>query len=251
MFKSITVDAWVAWHQLQREDMLPTRESFKSLEQYRISLNKVESLAHFVSEINPKILAYAKSLEKDDDVDEIKLAPLRMSKLKKTEITRLISKAQSRKRYRLRFFNSPHGVALRVNLKRHDHDSMPEAKYHALCGNNTKTQFRGHRTRIQCKQCNVHLRIKSWKPFKRSCWGVWHSVKRLKPRKHHGVAAEPVDNDDGGEVEVEGGMLRVNETAANNSLPPNARSRKRVREMSGSLNEPRRCSKRLATRQTE
>ena len=174
-----------------------------------------------------------------------------MSKLKKTEITRLISKAKSRKRYRLRFFNSPDGVALRLNLQRHDHDSMPEAKYCALYGNNTKTQFRGHRTRIQCKQCNVHLCIKSWKPFKRSCWDVWHSFKRLKPRKHHGVATEPGDNDDGGEDEVEEGMLRVNETAANNSLLPNARSRKRVRETSGSPNEPRRCSKRLAMQRIE
>ena len=53
VFKSITVNAWVACRQLQREDMLSTRESFKSLEQYRSSLNKVESLADFVSEITP------------------------------------------------------------------------------------------------------------------------------------------------------------------------------------------------------
>ena len=127
-FKSITVNARVAWRQLQREDMLSTREYFKSLEQYLSSLNKVESLADFVSEITPEILAYAESLEKDDDVDEIRPAPLRMSKLKKNEIKRLISKAQSRKRNRLRFFNNPDGVTLRVNLQRHDQDTMPEAK---------------------------------------------------------------------------------------------------------------------------
>ena len=43
ILKSITVNAWVAWRQFQREDLLASWEKFKGLEQYRHALNRVES----------------------------------------------------------------------------------------------------------------------------------------------------------------------------------------------------------------
>ena len=63
--------------------MLSTRESFRSLEPYRNSQNKVESLADFVFEINPELLAYAESLDKEHDVEKVRPALLRMGRLKR------------------------------------------------------------------------------------------------------------------------------------------------------------------------
>lgn len=83
VLKSVTFNVWVAWRQLQLEDILFTRESFRSLEQYRNSQNKVESLADFVFEINPELLAYAQSLDREHDVEKVRPALLRMGRLKR------------------------------------------------------------------------------------------------------------------------------------------------------------------------
>ena len=56
VFKSIAVNAWVAWRQLEKEELLESRESFKGLDAYRNALNKVESLADFIFELTLDLL---------------------------------------------------------------------------------------------------------------------------------------------------------------------------------------------------
>ena len=153
--------------------------------------------------------------------------------MKKTDLKRLVSKAKSRKRYRLSFFNGPDGTALRLNVQRHDHVSTEIQKYCVLCGNNTNTKFRGHRTRIRCKQCDVHLCVKIRKPFKRSCWDVWHSVKRLQGRKPHNLNATEEED-------------RGIDEDANSSTDerPTATSRKRGTEVAVEVSDDRRTRRR-------
>ena len=53
LFKSVTVNAWIAWRQIQKQDLLDTRELFKGLEQYRNALNRVEPFPDFIHELTP------------------------------------------------------------------------------------------------------------------------------------------------------------------------------------------------------
>ena len=147
ILKSITVNAWVAWRQLQRQDLLASSKNFKGLEQHRHAPNRVESLADFIYELTLELLAYAETLEKEDDRSDSRPQPKRLGKLRRNELKRLILKAKARKRYRLLFFKSADGITLRLNVVRHEHYSILEEKYCALCGNNSGTSFRGHRTR--------------------------------------------------------------------------------------------------------
>ena len=93
IFKSLAVNAWLAWRQLQKEDLLKSKESFKGLDQFRHSLNNIESFADFVFELIPELLTYAEKLAKDCDVQISKSVKKKKHTVKKRKAHRLISKA--------------------------------------------------------------------------------------------------------------------------------------------------------------
>lgn len=180
--------------------MITSREQFKGLDQYKHALKRVKSLADFIYELTTELLAHAETVDKEDDRVATQTCSTSYQRpLRKNEQKRLISKAKQRKRFRILFFNSSDGISLRLQTQRHDHSGTDEEKYCAICGNKTKTSFRDHRTRNMCKQCHVHLCVKIGKPFKRCCWDVWHSVKKLRARK-----PQIVRDAEGNKYEAEG-----------------------------------------------
>ncbi|CDF41178.1 unnamed protein product [Chondrus crispus] len=42
---------------------------------------------------------------------------------------------------------------------------------------------RGHRSCFRCSHCDLRLCVRTYARFRRSCWDVWHSNKRLEPRQ--------------------------------------------------------------------
>ena len=196
VFKSIAVNAWVAWRQLAKEELLKSQESFKGLDAYRNALNKVESLAEFIFELTPELLTYAEHLNKNVNSNPSRQERRRVDKLRKPQIQRLIRKAKQRYRYRLKFFNGGDGVTLRLKLKGHDHHST-EVRYCALCGGNNQSRSRGHRSKTMCNLCLVNLCVKVRTGFRRSCWDVWHTITHLKTRQPAAFQHEESENESG------------------------------------------------------
>ena len=123
LFKSGTVNAWIALRQIQKQDLLDTRELVKGLEQYCNALNRVESFPDFIHELTPELISHAKPLEKPDDTSVNRGKFKGPAPVKKTDLKKLVSKANARKRYRLSFLNGPYETALRTNVQRTDHVS--------------------------------------------------------------------------------------------------------------------------------
>lgn len=98
--------------------------------------------------------------------------------------------AKHRKRHRLRFFNSGDGERLRRSAG-HQERKRAEAKYCALCGNNSRQaelrsgesqtpMFRGHHSVFFCNLCHVHLCKNVYDNYRLSCFDKWHTAKTLQ-----------------------------------------------------------------------
>ena len=173
VFRSIAINAGVASRQLEKEELLESRESFKGLDAYRNALDKVESLAEFIFELISDLLKYAEQSEKDLNSPNSPRGKPKENKLKKKQVKRLISKAKGRHRYRTTFLNGEDGITLRLHVKGNDHCTT-EVRCSTLCGGNNHSRFRGD------KICTVNLYVKVSPGFRRACWDVWHTVKLLK-----------------------------------------------------------------------
>lgn len=142
--------------------MVISSEEFKGLEKYRQALNRVESLAEVFYEHSSELLAYANTLEKEEEshaMQKQNTTPQRPLSRKEQKILTL--KAKNRNRYRLLLLNSSVGISMRLNTQLHDHTGTEEGRYCVLIGNNTKTAFRWHRNRNMCKQCHLKLWVKT------------------------------------------------------------------------------------------
>ena len=178
-FKTILVNSFIAWRMLHKEDLLGTRDSFGDLEKYRQKLNRVQCMTDFALDTALELLQYADELSQaecdgtDDDGNRIFTQQQKIA---------MIRRARKRKRNRILFFNSGDGLELRLHISNHPHVIGERDIYCALCGQNNGKSFRGHRINHKCGYCDVHLCVKVRAGFRKSCWEIWHTAKRLKAK---------------------------------------------------------------------
>jgi len=101
------------------------------------------------------------------------------------EIDRLCQKGRARKSKRMTFFNSPDGIALRLNVPNHIRLQCPGAQqWCVLCGQADSDKKRsGHRTSYRCETCgDVPLCIRIHPGLSTSCWHEFHSKQVLTKR---------------------------------------------------------------------
>lgn len=172
--KSIAVNAFIAWRMAQKKELLISKEAFGSLDSYRDALNHVQPLADFIFDASQELLIYANKLEKSDasaqkDVPEVT----------GEENARLVALAHRRRGQRLRFFNTPDGVKLRLHVHPHNQRQLPGSKrYCAFCGSTAARR----RSTFKCTVCDQHLCIRASPGQRKSCWSIWHEAVKLKPR---------------------------------------------------------------------
>lgn len=90
---------------------------------------------------------------------------------------RLFNEVRAEKRYRVEFFNSDHGVDLRLRYHAHPQRRMELRKHHALRGSGSGRR----RSKFKCNTCGVHHCIIIQHNKHNSCWAKWHESKRLEP----------------------------------------------------------------------
>jgi hypothetical protein len=183
--KTLAVNAFIAWRFLQVKTHLETKESFRDLDHFRACLNSVQSLADFVLDTSKEMLIVADKREKESRAEQQNSGESQPphSGLSLEEQSRLRAAATFRKRYRIPFFNSEDGVKLRLLVTGHDTRHVDSERHCALCGNNSATNgWRGHRTSFKCSICDVHLCVRLHQGYRKNCWTIWHSQRRLELR---------------------------------------------------------------------
>ena len=227
--KTLAVNAFVAWRMRQKKSLLENKESFQNLEYYRGCLNAVQSLADFVLDASRELIERAdvREMEIHRGVDASVTGGMISSDISGDEGARLRAEAKLRKRYRLPFFNSADGVKLRLLVAGHETRHSDSERYCALCGNSGKsTRWRGHRSSFHCPSCDVHLCVRLHQGFRKNCWTIWHSQRRLEPRVTY-----PPSNDAGNdpvtsEPETRSiGTVRVSTEAPSENSRPARRQR--------------------------
>jgi hypothetical protein len=190
--KTLSVNAFISWRMLQTKRKLETKESFQDLDHFRACLNSVQSLADFVLDASKELLIVADRKEKEcREIDQETTRGI--SRVPLQEVSRLCDAARSRKRYRIPFFNTEDGVKLRLTIYGHETKHMGSKQHCALCGNNSATAgWRGHRSSFQCSMCSVHLCVRLHHGFRKNCWTIWHTQRRLELR----VTAAPSTSGD-------------------------------------------------------
>lgn len=181
-FKTLFVNAFIAYRMHERRDVIEDPMRFQDIHSFRRCLNKVESLSDFCLEACSDLLRFAHSLQSstenthEDETFELVVG---------SEAHRLKLLAKSWKRNRLRLFNSTDGTKLRLHVPEHYQKQVRVVQWCSLCGMNVQThnRFRGHRSAFKCTVCAVHLCVRTHDGFRRSCWDIWHSTKRLQPRQ--------------------------------------------------------------------
>lgn len=93
----------------------------------------------------------------------------------------LVRLASKRKRNRLHFFNSDNGRKLRLGNFNHMPIMTNSDTYCALCGIK-KGGWRGHKTKLACEACHVHLCCRVPPKLNKTCWRIWHTDHTLVPR---------------------------------------------------------------------
>lgn len=180
VLSTIAVNVFIAWRIFQRQDLIQSDNSFKSMESYMNSLRKVQPMANFMFDTARELISYAATIQiqerkVSEDGTEMRHAPSNQ------EARGLIQLTLSKQRYRIDFFNSVDGVALRLAVKGH-YMGQGTLKHCALCGQYLQG-YRGHRTTFKCNECIVYLCMKVPPGFRKSCSHIWHSAKVLKARK--------------------------------------------------------------------
>jgi hypothetical protein len=186
----------------KKTSLLESRELFQNVEYFRGCLNAVQSLADFVLYASRELVERADILEKETrrDGDANNRGCLLSSEISNDEAARLRTEAKLRKRYRMPFFKSADGVKLRLSLPGHDTRHADTERYCALCGNSGNTVgWRGHRSSFHCPSCDVHLRVRLHQGFRKNCWTIWHSQRRLERR----VTSHPANETGNEAVESE------------------------------------------------
>jgi hypothetical protein len=189
--KTLCVNAFIAWRMLQMKSRLQTKESFQDLERFRSCLNSVQSLADFVLDASKELLIVADKKEKEYRNDEGYTAGTlsQDNPVTDEEASRLIAAARSRKRYRIPFFNTEDGIKLRLVVAGHETKHIESERHCALCGNNSTTGgWRGHRSSFLCSTCNVHLCVRLHQGFRKNCWTIWHTHRRIELRVNNAPA---------------------------------------------------------------
>ena len=180
--KTLAVNAFIAWRMSEKRSLLQSREEFHSLKYFRNSLNAAQSFAEFIYDTSTELLAYADELRRAEDANE---AIECTDEVSPDEVVRLRTLALRRKKKRLWFFNGMDGIRLRTHVRGHEMRQQREHRYCALCGltgASSNTGWRGHRSTFKCSHCDVHLCVRTYPGFRKSCWDVWHTAKKLTPR---------------------------------------------------------------------
>jgi hypothetical protein len=99
------------------------------------------------------------------------------------EVSRLFDAARSRKRYRIRFFNTEDGMKLRLTGFGQETKHMGSKQHCALCGNNsTSASWRGHRPSFQCSISLVHLCVRLHHGFRKEYLDYLAHAEKLEER---------------------------------------------------------------------
>lgn len=149
--KTLFVNAFIAWRMCEKRDLLQTRSTFGSLDNYRHSLSCVQSLADFAFDCSRELLAHADKVEKEtlrnnpeDDEDEA---------LSDREFERIRLLAGRKKRNRLAFFNGSEGKRLRLSNRGHEQRQKRPPMFCALCGTGTQSGDRPSKYSQVCLMC--------------------------------------------------------------------------------------------------
>lgn len=203
VLKSLSINAFLAWRIFERRDLVNTSATFKSLDNYRCALNRVQSTSDFMVDASLELLSHAKSIHCNT------LAGPSDHDITVADGNKLMQKARGTKRRRLEFFNSEDGISLR--LKAEGHIPVHGLKrYCVLCGQNKQSKgtngkvWRGHRTTICCQVCSVNVCARIYRGLRKSCWSIWHSTKKLVVRDTPCPDRNDEDESDGGDDPEDG-----------------------------------------------
>lgn len=95
------------------------------------------------------------------------------------EGSRLVQLVHVKRRNRVSFFNTPDGVAIRLQLQPHLLRQNNTNKHCELCGSGTAQS----RSKFMCGTCQVHLSTRTLRSNRNSCWAKWHETKLLEEIK--------------------------------------------------------------------
>lgn len=168
----------------EKRDLLQSLSSFRSLDSFRHSLNAVQSLADFSLDCTREFLAYADRIERDVVIHNDECSDDAV--LSDTEFERIRQLATRKRRNRLAFFNGEEGKRLRLST------SMNKNRKDHLCSVLfVVSGDQGHRSTFKCASCSVHLCIRVYPGFRKSCWTIWHSARSLEPRIFPSISSSP------------------------------------------------------------
>lgn len=184
VLKTLAVNSFVGWRMAERGDLIESSAAFRSLDDYRHSLNCVQSLADFTFDLSKELLVYADDLTRpdvDDDGSGTETVENSLTGLSPEAIQDLKRRAESCKRGRIPFFNTEDMTKLRLQVLGHNPKQSGLA-FCALCGVVINNK-RGHMSSFQCSVCSVNLCVRTWPGLRLSCFTMWHSHKQLRPRE--------------------------------------------------------------------
>jgi hypothetical protein len=121
-----------------KSSLLETSQTFRGLNEFRSSLNSVQSLADFIYDVSREPLIHAETLRWDSSTTPATASP--SVGVSNAELTRLHGIAKRRVRKRILFFNTEDGLRLRLMATTHQQKQMPLSMYCALCGHDAGTE---------------------------------------------------------------------------------------------------------------
>ena len=172
--KTLAINEFIAWRIFQRRDLFEDRASFRSLDSYRIALNKVQAMAEFIHDVAIELLSYADKIQESRNKSEDQ----ELGEVNSEDATQLRNLALNRRSNRLIFSMLLTVCVLGYQFKGMSQNSSPKLLYCALCGQNAGG-WRGHRSSYKCNLCNVHLCMRVYRGLRKSFWSVWHSATEL------------------------------------------------------------------------
>ena len=168
--KTLFVSSFIAYRMHERRERVEDPSRFHILHYFRQSLNNVESLSDFCLEACTELLRFADKLRRKDNLVQETILII----LDDGEMTRLRAFAYNRKQNRLKFFNSPDGIHLRLNVLGHGQKKFQSERWYALCGMNVKgiDNYSGYLSSFKCTQCDKTLCVRTYPGTRRSCWDM-------------------------------------------------------------------------------
>lgn len=100
----------------------------------------------------------------------------------RAEATHIKAPSLKRKRHGINLFNRTDGINRRIDIPGHTQKQLNKGGWCALCGMKSggRGGFRNYLSSFKCTNCVVVICVRTHSGMRRSCWDIWHSVKRLE-----------------------------------------------------------------------